>query len=243
MLVDVGRFKELIRKATLNYLLDSVQLNVTEEGWIETSMIGSDKSVITILKVKNDIFTGTKEEFSLNFTNPNTEVKPFLDLIDDEEVEFKLKKNEFVLNDQYTLCLDDPSVISTFNGKSIEDNVEFFTKLFFCEDFTQSFSKIKKIGSRFGKVYFIVEKEKLYIETSDRLSKYSNKLRFLLAENIKHDDIVLCIDYTNMVKLMSVIDDSFTIQLTYFEDQEMGGLYCENTDKSEKYFVSSMQDE
>jgi hypothetical protein len=243
MLVNVEKLKEVIWKSTVNYLISSVQLNVDDKQ-IESSMLSDQNDVISILKLENNgIFTGVNDEFSLNFTQPNIEVKPFLDLLDDEEVEFELKQNEMILNKQCTLCLDDPSAVSTFNGKNIEDNVEFFTKLNVDENFNQYFNKIKKIGNRYGKIYFILDKKKLYIETSDRKTRYSNKLRFLLSDKVDFDNIELCFDYTNMVKLKSVINNDFTMQITYIEDQELGGIYCENLDTSEKYFISSMKAE
>ncbi|MCF7927430.1 MAG: hypothetical protein K9L74_07670 [Candidatus Izimaplasma sp.] len=205
---------------------------------------GNTKDAIAILELPNDgIFTGIKDEVSLYFTNPNTEVKPFLDLVDDEEVEFKLSDNEMVVNNQCTLCMEDPSTISTFNGNNIEDNVEFFTEVTVDDDFFKILTKMKKIGNRFGKIYFIVDGGKFYIETSDRTNKYSNRMNFMLHSGVESDNLVLCFDYTNVVKLMSIIDNSFTMKFTYFEDQEMGGMYCENENKSEKYFISSMQDE
>lgn len=240
MKVNVNEFRNFVQKATLNYTIDSININYDKENdKVWSKMISTTSDAVSILNVGNSIFTNVKDDVELNFCNPKTELKPYLDLIDDEEVEFKLHKNKIVLDKKVKIHFDDPSVVSTFGGNAPSDNIEYFVTLNVDEQFFNEFKKIKKIGNRFGKVYFTVTDNKLYLETMDKTNTYSNGISFELCD-VDTNDLSMCFDYNLFCNLMNVVDDeNFKIKLTYMEEREGGMVYLYNLDESEQYFLMS----
>lgn len=244
MELNVNEFKKLIKKATLNHSIDSVLLNVTKDN-ITSSMKSNAKDVFSILDIPNDVISDVKEEFILSFADPKSNVLPFLNLLDDEEVPVKLSDNKIVLDKKATLVFEDPSIISTFSGKNIQDSVEFFTEIELTDELIENINKIRKIANKFGKIYFTVSDNVLYIETTDKTNRFSNSFEFSI-QDVKKDDLTLCFDYRNFSNLMNVINgdyEEYKFKLTYFEKQELGGLYCVKEDDTEKYFLTSMKED
>ena len=244
MLINLPKFKEVLKKATCSYVIDSVLLNVTPKK-ITTSMKSNTKDVFVILDMDNEVFSEAKEEFMLSFAEPKTNVEPFLNSLDVDEATIKLKENMIIVDGKVKLTFEDPSVVSTFEGKGVQDSVDFFTEFDITDEIMDDLEKIKKIGSRFGKVYFVVEEGKLYVEATDRTNSFSNSLKFFISD-VKMDDVVICFNYKNYVSLMNVLNGHYAeykIKLCWFEQQELGGLYCEKVDEQEKYFLTSMKDD
>jgi hypothetical protein len=106
--------------------------------------------------------------------------------------------------------------------------------------FLNNFNKIKKVGSVFGKIYFVVENNQLYIESTDRLNKFSNSVKFPICE-VDHKDVSLCFIYKNMVNLMSLISEGFTLNLYLDKEIELGCIGIFNED--EKYYLQSIMDQ
>ena len=99
MLINVENFKDFLKKATLNYYIDSVQVNYWKEGDVlKSSMVSKCSDVATILNIPNNIFKEANQDIELNFCAPKNDLKPFLDLIDSDEVKFKLHEKKIVLN-------------------------------------------------------------------------------------------------------------------------------------------------
>ncbi len=245
MLINLPKFKDVMKKATCNYLIDSVLLNVTKDK-ITTSMKSNTKDVFVILDLDNDGIVGdVKKEFVLPFGEPKINVEPFLNLIDAEEVIVSLKENKIILDKKVKLTFEDPSIISTFEGKGIQDSVEFFTEVELTDEVMEDLNKIKKIGNRFGKIYFVVEDGKFYVEATDRTNSFSNSLKFELGE-VEYDNVVMCFDYKNYVSLLNVLNGNYAeykMKFCWFEAQELGGMYCEKNDGQEKYFLTSKKDD
>jgi hypothetical protein len=109
------------------------------------------------------------------------------------------------------------------------------------DDFMESFNKIKKIGSKFGKIYFGVSDNQLYIETSDKQNRFSNGLKIELSD-VVHDDLSMCFDFKNMTNVISILDGVFTCKFAYVAEQELGMLFIGNEDGSEKYYLMSRRD-
>jgi hypothetical protein len=201
-------------------------------------MIAASSEAATILNVPNNIFVDVKDEVQLNFCNPKTELKPFIELIDDEEVTLKIHKNKIVLDNSVKLHFDDPSVISVFNSDGPQDNIEFFVQFNINDEFINKFIKIKKVGNRFGKIYLTVKDKVLYIETMDKTITYSNGISFDICDTDMHD-LTMCFGYQTFVHMMNVINQSFDMKLAYIEEKEGGMIYTFNDE--ENYFLMSQK--
>lgn len=208
-------------------------------------MVSPSSEAAIILNKNNDVFIDTKDDMELNFCQPKTELKPFLELIDDEEVEFKVQTNKLVIDNKVKVHFDDPSVISTFSSEGPQDDIEYFVSFNLDENFINNFKKIRKIGNRFGKVYFTVSENVLYIETMDKTNTYSNGISFDLCKVKNQKDMSLCFDYNLIVNMMNVINgkyDNFEMKVAYLEEQDGGMIYCKEREDNEKYFIMSKKE-
>ena len=86
MRVDVERLKTYIKKATLNYSLESLQIILTKER-VCSRMAAPQGKYVILLEIDNDIFKDVPvaTEYKFNFIEPNQNLLPFLNLIDDDE--------------------------------------------------------------------------------------------------------------------------------------------------------------
>lgn len=240
MLLNVAEFKKFLQKATIDYYIDSVQLNYDNSNDVVWSkMRASSSEVAAILKMKNNIFYEVQDNISLNFTSPRTEVKPFLDLLDIPEAELKVNEKNVVINDQLRIQFKDPSVITALSpdAEDLWEDMDYFVDRPIDDSFLDSFGKIKKIGSRFGKIYLTVSNNKLYIESMDKTDPYSNGVSFFICD-VSIKDMELCFDYQVFIKLMNVVDkEGFRISVTYLESPEPGGIVYVYREEEEKYFL------
>jgi hypothetical protein len=245
MIVNVRNFERLLKKATLSYTIDFVQLNIDKER-ISSSLINNERNAIVILDVSNDVFMEVGGEHEFNFAEPNQYIIPFLSLIDEEEALFDVRRERVKLTSgplQSTLNFSSPQTSRIFSVSEPKAGTDFFTELAIDDEFKEKFTKIKKIGTRFGKIYFTVSDGVLYIETTDKKNTYCNDLRFEL-QAVEKGDLVLCFDYKNLVSLMSVLDEDkeYTLALTYLDDRNMGMLYVSDADRMERYYLTSMKE-
>jgi len=245
VIINVENFKELIRKATVNFSIETVQLRFGG-GKIKTNMISSDGNVIALLDVDNDVID-VNDEIDFNFSDPSQNVIPFLNLFDNETVNVRLYENRMTIvhgQQRSNIGFCSPLVVSLLGSDSIKENVDWFFERNIDDEFKEMFKKIRKIGARFGKIYLELKDNMMYIDTSDKTNQYSNGLRFELNElTSNRNDLVLSFDYKAMVNLMSVIGEreNFSFKLTYKEEQELGMLYAKLTDNSEKYCLLSKE--
>lgn len=249
MIINTSELKGLLKKATLNYSIDSVQLNVTKDV-IVSKMITSSSDAITILNVENNILPEMKATDSLvmNFSEPSTNIVPFLNLIDDnEETDVVIRDEKITLvqgKQKSNIFFCAPQVVSVFEADSPRSDIEYFYEMDLDDDFVESFNKIKKIGSKFNKIYFGVLDKTLYIETSDKQNRFSNGLRIDLCD-VESDDLSMCFEFKNIVNLMSVLNGSysdFKCRFAYVPEQELGMLFIGNDNESEKYYIMSRRD-
>ncbi len=243
MRINVENFKELIRKSTVNFSIETVQLRLGGTR-VKTNMIASDGNTIAILDVQNDVID-VNDEVDFNFSDPSQGVIPFLNLFDNDMVNVRIYENRMTLTDgqqRSNIGFCSPLVVSLLGTESIKEDVDWFFNMEVDENFRNIFNKIRKIGARFGKVYFEVKDNVMNIDTSDKTNQYSNGLRFEL-DSCEKENLVLSFDYKSMVNLMSVIGDrdNFKFKLTYKEEQELGMLYTKLTDNSEKYCLLSKE--
>jgi len=240
----VSNLKELLKKATINFSINNVQIKF-KDSKAKSRMISSDDGSISIINVENNVFD-TNDEIELNFSDPSSNIIPFLNLFDSDDVDTQIYENRIVLkyNKKKTvLNFCSPTIINKFGSETIRSDVEWFYEKEIDEDFMNHFKKIKKIGTRFQKIYFEVKENKLFIETSDKANEFSNGLKFNI-DDINHDDIVLSFDYKDVVNIMTVIEntfENFSIKFAYREEQDLGIMFIKSLDESEQYCLFSRE--
>jgi hypothetical protein len=245
MKLNVDEFKNLLEKATLNNSIESVQLIFKDNGNVESKMISTNKDAVAMLDIKNTVLEGAMGDVEFNFVNPNKDLIPFLSLLDDNTVNINIKDEKIIIvsgNQKLDIHFCSPQIVSKFEGK-MDDNIKPFLNMEINDVFTEAFSKIKKVGSRFGFVYFSVKKGVFYIETTDKKNKFSNGLRLDIMDGVDSKDLTLCFNYKNMANMFSVISDSisdFSLNFYYMESHNAGMIRAEKNDKSEVYVVMSV---
>jgi hypothetical protein len=246
MKVNVKNFKDLIRKATLNLSIDSVQLDVTNDK-IESRMVTAHSDGVVLLEVENDVITEmtANDDFQLNFSEPNLNLIPFLNLIDEDEANLFVHENRITMTvgrQRSNVFFCSPTVVSIFSAGTPLESVDYFLETSIDENLVEAFKKIRKVGTKFGRVYFNVEGNTLSIEATDKRNTVSNTLKFDLLDDVDHVDMSICFDYNNFQRLMSLILDdyeSFEFKIAYIEQQELGMLYIRRSDGSENFFLMS----
>jgi hypothetical protein len=252
MKLNVENFKEVLKKATLNFSIETVQLKLTYDKIISRMIIQHSKDAIVILDLPNNcIDIKRNQEYVFNFSEPAVQLMPFLNLIDDDEqksdVEIKIADEKVSLiagNQKSNIFFCAPAVVTVFSANAPREGLKYFVEFMLNDNFVRYFNKIRKIGMRFGKIYYGVENGVLYMETTDKTNMYSNALRFDIME-IKEPNKVLLFDYKPMTDIMSVVGDDFDkfkISFTYLEEQKLGMVYLEKNDQSEKYYLMSKSD-
>lgn len=243
MQINVENFKTVLNKATLNKTIDSVQLNFGG-GKIESKMINEGNDAIVFLNVDNNVLS-TNDETTFNFREPTQNLLPFLNIIDSEFVDVDIQREKVVLKDgrqKANVHFSSPAAIRTFGSSPRE--LDFFLSIQLDDNFIEIYKKLKKVGNRFGKVYFSVEDNRFFIETTDKTNQFSNGLKFELTE-IEKDNLSMFFDFKNFVNVLEVINGDaadFTLNFAWIEEQEKGALIAKKNDDSEIYFLMSRQE-
>jgi hypothetical protein len=245
MICNVSNFKRLIQKATVNFSIESLQLNLDKDR-VKTSMASPGSLVISILNVENDILTDVKGELQFNFNDPANEIVPYLNLIDGEnETVLKVSEEKVSLltgKQMSHIFFCSPQIVSVLNRTEPKGNFPVFHSFSIDQEFEKVFDKIKKIGARFNKIYFGVDKGTFYIETADKTNRFSNSFRNDLGE-VKYTDVSLCFEYKNVVNLMSIIGgEEFKVDFYYLPESLLGMLKATNDD-GECYYLMSQKEQ
>ncbi|MBU0777884.1 hypothetical protein KKF82_06465 [Patescibacteria group bacterium] len=242
MEIAINEFKSVLKRATLNFSIESVQLKLSKDR-IKSSMISEHRNAMSFVDIKNEVCNVDKE-YEFNFNQPNSQLIPFLNF--GETANIKIHDEKVVISSgrqRSNIHFCSPEIVSTFELNSNKD-IDYFITVDVDDDFIEAFSKIRKLGSLFDNIYFNVEKGKFNIEISDRYNPFSNGLKFDLVDIKGVKDLSLMFDYKNFVNLMNVIGDrneSFKLNFTYIENKDMGMLAAEiNEDNNiEKYYLMS----
>jgi hypothetical protein len=171
---------------------------------------------------------------------------PFINLIDEDEAEMVVKDEKIVVisdNQKSNIHFCSPEIVSEFQSNPKSD-LDFFIDLDVDDRFVNAFLKIKKVRALFSSIYFNVIDNTFNIEASDKSNRFSNSLKFDLAE-VKFDDLSLKFDFGNFSNLMTVLNgnsEDFKIKFSCIDvdDSQRGMLVAYNTDDSEKYFMTSI---
>lgn len=247
MKVNVENFKTVLQKATLNFSIDNVHLNIKPDK-IVSRMISPNRDSIVLLDIENNAFSGlgADAEHDFYFSEPNQTLMPFLNLIDDEEADIRTYREKILIEtdngQKMNIHFCSNQIVHIFTGDNAKENTEYFISLPIDNEFLDVFKKIKAIGAYFGKIYFTVKNDIFAIETTDKSNSYSNSLIFNLTD-VEYDDITLCFDYKNFSNAIKVIDsDVFTMKFSYSKEQELGLLFIKKSDETENYFLFSRQE-
>lgn len=247
MKINLENFQELLKKATLNFSIETLQLRFGE--MIEADMRSNDGNSISLLNVPNNVLD-TTEELSFNFSDVAQNVMPFIQLFDTSDIDLDLYDGS--AGSGYMVLIDGrqksrisfchPNVPKRLGTPDVKQDVDWFFEFSIDDEFMSKFDKIKKIGARFGKVYLNVKDKKVFLETADKSNAHSNGLRFHL-DDIEKDDLSICFSYKDMVNLMNVltVDKNFKAKFTYSEEQELGMVYVYAEDLTEKYSLLGLQ--
>lgn len=239
MNINVNNLQNVIRKATLNYVIPSVHLNISTNQ-VVSKMRSQSRTVVISLRLPNDLITDLPDTIDFNFDEPNVNVKPYLNLIDSDICQITVNEAGLKLKDgrhktDLFFCM--PSTVTTFTGN--EPSTPSFYDLVLNDTVKSQFDKIRKIAGKFEVVYFSVKDKKFTVEATDRTNRYTNGISFELAD-VDYPDVDICIDYKNFNALLQVIDESFnsfTAKFTWMEAQSAGMVTFEKNDGSEKYYI------
>ena len=241
MNVNISSFLDVLKKSTLNYSIGSTSINFDDDK-VWCKMMSPDQNAVIFLNMDNNVISDVTNDTTFNFTDPNKNVKPYLDLTDNDDVECRIDISKLVLidgNNKTKLFFCDEEFVSTFSAD--EPPLEFFHTLELTEDKLNIFNKIKKIASRFDKLYFTVESNELYIEATDKTNAYSNGVKYKL-DDVDYSDIELCFEYKNINSVLNLLSGDFNIKFVYKEEQEAGVILFEKSDLSEKYYLMSIME-
>ena len=245
MKINLKNFKEAIVKGTMNFSIETLQLRFGDT--IETDANSATGTCISILKINNNVLD-IRDEISFNFSDPSQNVVPYIDLFDMEEVDASITDVFLkLINGEQSakIAYASDSAIKRLGTDDVKQDVEWFFEHSIDDEFMKIFDKIKRIGSRFGKVYVSVNDNRVFLETADKTNRYSNGLRFKLAD-IEKEDINLCFSYKDICNLFHCVELSleknFKFKTTYNSEQELGILYAYAEDASEKYAIISQSD-
>ena len=242
MLLNIKNFKDVVKKGTMNYGIETLQLRFGG-GRIKSNMLSKTGTSIAILDLENNVID-SDEELVWNFSEPATDLIPYINLIDSEKV--KLQLSDFFMNihdgemkTRISFCSE--NAVKRLGSDDIV-NENWFFEMPIDINFIRNFEKIKKIGSRFGKVYFAVKDNKMFIETTDKTNMYANVIKFKLSDLEKHD-LSLAYVYTDIVNFFHCIennlDKNFILKIEYKKDQELGCIYAHSESGDEKYSLIS----
>ncbi len=245
MKLKVDDFITLVRKATVDYKIDSFMFNVTQDKI--NSGLRSSEGIISILSIPNDIIRLDKNttELSLPFSDPRN-FTTYLQLFDDKEVDLKVDTEKIRIQSgrqSSNIFFCHPDIVPVFSKTSPREGLLYFYETNINDDFLAYFSKIKKVSVKIGKVYIGVENCMFYIESSDSRNNYANTLRCDIGE-CKSDNKKMCLDYKNLVSIFNILtsDVNYKFSCVYDDEQDLGMVQIENEDKSEKYYLSSIME-
>lgn len=244
MKININAFKDMLKKATLNYVIPSVQINF-ERKKVRSNMISKSMDAVIMLNINNNIIDlPSSDTISLNFSEPSMNVKPYLELIDDDEATATITDDniKIVTDKKQKSCFHfaSPDFVSSYKGDKPNISTWLFVKTL-DEELMEKLNKIKKIAGKFKKVYFSINDKKLYIEATDKQNKYSNSMKFELCD-VDYKNFDLCFDFNNINALLTLIDGvygDFEMKLHITENEKGGMLLFKNKDESENYYFVS----
>jgi len=244
MKVKIGSLKNVMKKATLNYVIPSVQLKF-KNSKIISNMVTQSMDAVIMLNLDNNILDiPPSDSFSFNFSDPNINVKPYIDLVDEDLVDADVSDEDIKIktDKKQKLCFhfSSPDFVSSYSGTKPEID-EWFFEQEIDDEMMDKFNKIKKIAGKFGKIYFTIKDKILSVEATDKQTKFANSMKFELGK-VDKKDISLCFNFSNINALLSLIKNSysdFKFKIHITENEKGGMVLFKRKDASENYYFVS----
>lgn len=240
MKININEFQNVLKKGTLNYSIESIGLKFFPDK-IKCNMISQERNALLFLNIPNTVIEGINDEIEMNWNEPSVKVKPYISILDENVVDLKVKDEFIKIDKKIRINFDHEDTINNYGKDNPVNEIKFFKETQITDDFIESFNKIKKVGNRFGKIYFVVKDNKIYIESTDKLNRFSNSVKFKICD-CEHKDIDMCFSYKNLVSLMDLINLDFTLKFCYIEENGLGCIAMFNEDESERYYLMSMME-
>jgi len=245
MEIDVNVFKGVLQKATLNYLFETVGMTISPDI-IHVGMRSTN--CVVVLNMKNDMIPSIKNEEELYFSQPQQQIKTYLDLIDEDTADIKITDTKIILESgkqksHINFC--SPNLINVFNGNGPKQSGDIIYEKNLDDDWMYMFEKIQRIASKFKCLYFTIEDGMIFMEGTDKTNAFSNGMSIELEESGYDQDVQLCFDlktFSNIVKVIGTNHEDFTVTVSYIPDRKAGIVSFINNDESEKYYIVSRSD-
>lgn len=244
MKIKINALQEIMRKATLNYVIPSFQLKFKNKKMI-SNMVSSSMDAVIMLTLDNNVLDlPSSDQLDFNFSEPNANVKPYLDLVDEDMADVVVSDDNIKITtdkkQKLVFHFASPDFVSSYNGTQPPIDKWFFDQKL-DDDLMEKFNKIKKIAGKFGKIYIICDNKKLYLEATDKQNKFANSMKFELGP-VNEKDFELCFNFNNVNALLSLIKDNFTdfeVKFHFREDGKGGMILFKHTSNSEFYYFVS----
>jgi len=240
--VNLRIFKELIKKATFNYAIESLKIDV-EDRLIHTSMTNHTKDFIAILTKPNNLFMDIDEKFSMNFANPNTHLLKFINIFDDELVNYTHEKTYLKLyKDKIKTKVNFCSNLAVTSYDNVLPETSYDFTITKDEKFNLMLKKILKLGPLFDKIYITVKDGTMYIESTDKKINTSHGIE-LDVMSVDFKDFNVCFSFQNFNNLMSITDDGeYMIKMKYKNINNLDSLLIRVDNETETYYLRSIKD-
>lgn len=244
--INIPMFQDLLKKSTLNYSIDNVGM-VFKKDTFKVGMKG-DNSIL-IIKGANDCISGIAEtdEWALNFNGPVKNVKAYFDLAvpdDNEEASITMKDEKMIMqagNQKSQMFFCSSHLISGFEGDGPKIEGDTVCEFSLNDTFMDAYNVIKKVAGSFGKVYFTVEDNILYIQATDMTNSFANGLKIEIGES-EFDDVNVCLDFKTLNNIMVILNGDyldFTFRIGYVKRSDGGLISFIKGDGTEKYYQLS----
>jgi hypothetical protein len=249
--VNLLEFQNMLRKATLNYSMDTVGISINSETFRVGMRSGN---AIVILNGPNNIISGISNTdiWDLRFSDPSKNVKSYFDLTipdanDEAIIEMKEEKVTILSDDKtqkINLFFCSEHLISRFDKEGPKVSGDTVFEMSITQDFMDTFSLIKKVAGGFGKVYFTVEDGIVSLESTDKTNSFANGMKMSIGAT-ECSDIAVCFDFktiNNIIVLLNGDATNFSIRMGYIPQTSGGMVSFIKNDGTEKYFLLSMRE-
>jgi len=246
--INKKKFIELIKKATLNYSINTLQINIDNDR-IKVAMKSESNTYLTVLDLENDIFIDiiSGSLLELNFLDPNVHLLKLLNQIDLDEPEIKLNNKILSIidkNQKASVNFCSPLIVSVSNKTTPRIN-DYFLNFDIDDNFNGIYKKIRSIGAIYGKVYFEVIDNKFRINSTDKTSGLDHGFMAEIID-VKHENISCCFPFLNISNMMNCLSDDkeYEMKFAYEPNTELMMISCirKDTINKEIYYLFSQKD-
>jgi hypothetical protein len=237
--LNVNNFKNLIKRGSVNYVIDNVKLSFTPQHAI-SAMRGTD--LISVVKVPNDVLLGLKrqDEIDFNFVNPLSNVLPYLDILRGDTVAVDIEQGYIELKEAphvVKITLFHSNVVTPFDVDK-KPKISFFVSFATDERFANFIDKTKRVCASHGRIFLGTKGGSLYVRAGGAANELASEIKLdLISTEFK--DIELSFNYKSFISLIGLLTPDFTISMAFDEEQELGLIKAENSDSSETFYLMS----